>query len=310
MSSKFSQFSFPSSDGTHKISAYIREPRGKIKGIIQICHGMIDHIERYSGLADYFAEYGFVVAGNDHLGHGRSVSSPDEFGFFSKKNSQNLLISDIHTFNRILRTRYPKIPVILLGHSMGSFIARLYAVSYPHSLHGLIILGTSGPNPLVGFGRILAAVNSAVYGSRNRSKFIAKLAFSGYNSKFPKEDGINAWLTRETHLVADRADDERTNFTFTVSGYRTLFKMLSDSNSREWYKNFPKHLPTLIVSGDMDPVGAYGKGPMTVYKKLLIAGARDVNIKLYEGARHELFNETNRAEFFEDTLGWISGVVG
>ena len=310
MSCKFSQFSFPSSDGIHKISAYIREPHGKIKGVIQICHGMIDHIERYSGLAEYFAEQGFVVAGNDHLGHGKSVFSPDEYGFFSEKNSQRLLISDIHIFNRILRTRYPKIPIILLGHSMGSFIARLYAVSYPHSLHGLIILGTSGPNALVGFGRVLAAVNSAVYGSRNRSKFIAKLAFSGYNSKFPKEEGHNAWLTRESSLVADRDTDERTNFTFTVSGYRTLFKMLSASNSREWYKKFPKHLPTLIVSGDMDPVGAYGKGPMTVYKKLLIAGVRGVSIKLYEGARHELFNETNREEFFEDTLHWILGITG
>lgn len=307
MSYKLSNFTFPSSDGIHNIYAYVYEPEMRnVCGVIQICHGMVDHIGRYLNLVEYFTERGYIVAGNDHLGHGGSVSSPEDFGHFSDKSGMELVIADLHLMTRRLKSTYKGLPVILLGHSMGSFIARLYAARYPHSIRGLIIHGTSGPNPLVGFGKTLASINRAFYGAGHRSAFIKKLAFSGYNSKFPKEEGENAWLTRECALVADRKDDPRTNFTFTVSSYRELFRMLGESNSREWYKKFPKSLPTLIVSGVMDPVGAYGKGPVAVYKKLLISGASSVALKLYEGARHELFNETNREEIFSDISAWIA----
>ena len=307
MSFKLTNFTYPSSDGIHNICAHVYEPTMRdLRGVIQICHGVVDHVERYRALAEHFCSLGYVVAGNDHLGHGGSVSRPEDFGHFSDKGGLNFVISDIHLMNRQLRVRYRGLPIILLGHSMGSFLARLYAISYPHSIRGLIIHGTSGPNPLVNFGKLLAGVNRLFCGARHRSQFIKKLAFSGYNSRFPKEEGEDAWLTREGSLVSDRHGDPRTEFTFTVTAYRELFRMLSESNSREWYKKFPKAMPTLVISGDEDPVGNYGKGPMTVYKKLLISGASSVELKLYGGARHELFNETNREEIFSDIAAWIA----
>ncbi len=307
MSFKLTNFTYPSRDGIHNICAHVYEPTScEARGIVEICHGMVDHIGRYINLVEYLTERGFIVAGNDHLGHGGSVMQPDDYGHFSDKGGLDYVIGDLHTMNRQLRTRYRGLPIIMLGHSMGSFIARIYATRYPHSIRGLIIHGTSGPNPLVPFGRMLAGINRAFYGARHRSRFIKNLAFSGYNSKFPKEEGENAWLTRELAQVSDRPNDPRTNFTFTVTAYRELFSMLGESNSREWYKKYPKALPTLIMSGDMDPVGAYGKGPMTVYKKLLISGASSVSLKLYEGARHELFNESNREEVFCDIVSWIA----
>ena len=127
----------------------------------------------------------------------------------------------------------------------------------------------------------------------------------GYNSKFPKSEGKNAWLTRELSRVDCRDSDKKTNFTFTVSAYRDLFFAVGASNSKKWFSEYPTSLRTLIVSGDMDPVGNYGKGPTYVYKQLLVIGAEDIKLKLYEGARHELFNETCRDEVFSDTVQWL-----
>lgn len=309
MNYTFSEYSFPSKDGLHTIHAEIYVPTSaQYKGIVQIAHGMIDYVERYKELADFLTGEGYIVAGNDHLGHGSSVSSADDYGFFAKEGGRDFVIEDLHTFNKYLRHTYKGLPLVLLGHSMGSFIARLYIQKYPHTVSGAIIHGTAGPNPMLPFGKLIALLISKIRGPKYRSKLVARLAFMGYNSKFPKSEGKNAWLTRETELVKHKNEDERAGFIFTVSGYRDLFGFLGDSNSNTWFKEYPKNLPTLIVSGDMDPVGNYGKGPAYVYKHLLVEGCKAVELKLYQGARHELFNETNRHEIFGDITEWLRAV--
>jgi alpha-beta hydrolase superfamily lysophospholipase len=271
---------------------------------------MIDYVGRYKHLAEYLTGEGYILAGNHHLGHGRSVSSSDDYGFFAEKDGVEIVIKDMHTLNRYLRDTFPTLPLVVMGHSMGSFITRLYIEKYPHSLRGAIIHGTSGPNPLLPFGRGLSAVISALFGPRHRSKLLKTLAFGSYNNKFPKSEGADAWLTRKIDEVADRPGDKYTSFIFTTSGYRDLFRMIRDSNSDEWFDEYPKELPTLIMSGDMDPVGNYGKGPDYVYKHLLISGCKSVILKSYEGARHELFNETPecREEVFSDMINWLEGI--
>ena len=143
-------------------------------------------------------------------------------------------------------------------------------------------------------------------GPKHRSAKLRSIAFSGYNSHFSKEEGPNAWLTRDTQAIAGHDEDEFSNFTFTVSAYYDLFSMLQSCNRREWFETYPKSLPTLIVSGDEDPVGKYGKGPMQVYKRLLISGCEKLSLKIYSGARHELFLETNRDEVYSDLLLWLN----
>ena len=135
---------------------------------------------------------------------------------------------------------------------------------------------------------------------------LKNIAFSGYNSHFDKNEGKNAWLTRDGEAIKGHDDDEFSNFTFTVSAYRDLFTMLESCNRKEWFFEYPKSLPTLIVSGDEDPVGKYGKGPMYVYKRLLISGCEKLTLKIYSGARHELFLETNRQEVFAHLLSWLN----
>lgn len=310
MNYNFSEITFPSKDGVHTVYAELYTPRTRsAKGIIQLAHGMVDYVGRYEKLADYLTGEGYIFAGHHHLGHGKTVSRSEDFGIFSEQGGIDLLIADMHTMNKYLRETFPTLPLIVMGHSMGSFITRLYVEAHPHSMRGVIIHGTGGPNPLLPFGRALASLTSKVKGPRHRSRLITKLAFGSYNSRFPKSEGANAWLTRDVDRVAGRKEDKYTNFMFTVSGYSDLFNMIKTSNSQSWFAEYPKDLPTLIISGDMDPVGNYGKGPDYVYKHLLISGCNRVDLKMYEGARHELFNETNSEEVFGDLVRWIDGIV-
>ncbi len=303
------EMSFPSSDGRSSIHAQVYEPKdGAISGIVQISHGMIDYVGRYEELADYLTGHGFVVAGNDHLGHGGSVKETSDYGYFAPKDGYKLVIDDLYRMNKILKEEYKDAPVFLLGHSMGSFMARLYAVKYPESISGIIIHGTGGKNPLLTLGLGVIGFLKLFFGDRHRSKLVTALAFGSYNSTFPKEEGINAWLTRDLGRVEGRASDEKTNFIFTLGGYRDLFKALGECNSKEWYSSYPQNLPTLIMSGDADPVGDYGKGTKEVYDGLSAAGVLNLRLKMYEGARHELFNEINREEVYSDILKWLSSV--
>ena len=310
MNYQYSEFSFLSSDGKNSIHAEIYAPALKeIRGVVQLAHGLVDYVARYTELADYLAGEGFVFAGNDHLGHGKSVKDSSDFGYFASEGGYKYVIDDLYAMNAELKKRYPDKPVILLGHSMGSFLARLYAVRYPKSIDGIIIHGTSGKNPAVPLGKMVVSLIKTFKGERHRSKFVKDLSFMGYNSKFDKSEGDEAWLTRAGELVAGRKDDPRTNFTFTLSGYNDLFTMLGECNGSKWYADYPKGLPTLLMAGAADPVGNYGEGVREVYDGLSKAGVISLDIELYDGARHELFNETNRAEIFRDLCDWLSTVV-
>lgn len=303
------EYRYPSADGENTVYAEIYTPKEtEVKGVVQLAHGMIDYTGRYLELADYLCKNGYVFAGNHHLGHGNSAKTADDLGHFADNGGYEYVLEDLDTFNEYLHKTYPAVPLILLGHSMGSFISRLYAQRHPRNIDGLIIHGTGGPNPLVGAGKLLAGIIKAFRGPRHRSALIENMAFGSYNSKYPKEEGHNAWLTREGELVKDRDTNKFTSFKFTVSSYIVLFNFLADSNSKKWFREYPKELPTLIMSGDMDPVGDYGKGPHYVYKQLMVNGVSNVKLKMYEGARHELFNETCRQEVFADITDWLEGV--
>ena len=309
MNYNFSEITFPSSDGKNKVYAEIYTPKNRSSiGIVQISHGMIDHIGRYRELIDYLTAEGFVVAGNHHLGHGKTVAAEEDFGFFAEKGGIDFLLDDLHEMNRYLRHEFPTLPLIMLGHSMGSFLARLYANKYPHTVKGVMIHGTSGPNAAVGAGKLVASLIKGFRGSRYRSGLLTSLSIGAYSKKFA-EEGKHAWLTREVGLVECRDTDPYTQFKFTASAYRDLFTMLALSNKKEWFRKYPHHVSTLVISGEEDPVGAFGKGPRYVYKNLLVAGVEDVTLKMYGGARHELFNEKNRHEVFVDITEWLVGVV-
>jgi len=303
---KCEQFSFPSSDGKNNIVAYWFLPdEGEPKAIVQISHGMVDYALRYREMAEHLTADGFAVCADDHLGHGQTASSPDDLGFFAESDGVGYVVDDLHALTLQAKQRFPNLPFFLIGHSMGSFLARLYATRFAFELDGLAILGTGGPNPLLPLGRFLARCVRRFHGPRYRSRFIAKLAFAGYNSHLEK-NAPNAWITRDEARRKAYDSDPLCGFTFTVQAYLDLFDMVEQSNSKAWFAEYPKELRTLIASGTGDPVGARGQGPTYVAENLKKSGVTRVDLYLYEGARHELFNETNREEFFGDLIGWLN----
>ena len=300
---------FPSSDGKNTIHAELFIPSdNNISAVVQISHGMMDYVGRYRGMAEAFCAKGIALCGHDHLGHGDSVSTPDDYGFFASKDGYDFVIDDVKRMNDLIRREFPGVPVVLLGHSMGSFIARLYSVKYADSIDGLIIHGTAGPNPATGAGLLLVKILRAIKGERHRSRFVCSLADGGYNKGFDPAEGDGAWLTRDPSMVADRVGNPKNDFIFTLAGYEDLFTFLGNCNDQRWFREFPMGLPTLIVSGESDPVGGFGKGVRYVYDNLKKNGA-SVQLKLYPEARHELFMETNRNEVFADLIAWIEGVA-
>lgn len=298
--------SFKSADHRTKIKAYFYAST-KVKPfcVLQISHGMCEFIQRYEEFAIFMANHGVVVCGNDHLGHGDSIVAKEDWGFFSEKNGRKFLLKDLHIMNEIAHKEYLDLPIILLGHSMGSFLARQYAITWPQTIQGLIISGTGGPNPLVNMGIVLADVVEKVKGPRYRSKAVNAIAFGQYLKQIENPNTEYDWLSADKEIVDIYKKDERCTFIFTVNGFRELFSSLKDVSSTEWAEKLPKQMPIFIFSGGQDPVGDYGKGVEIVYDWIKDQNVEDVELKIYPEGRHEMLNEVNRKEVYQDVLNFL-----
>ena len=296
---------FKSSNKTNDIAYYVYTPDMPVRAVVQISHGMVEHIERYEDFASFLCEKGIAVCGNDHVGHGASSASGD-WGFFGDGGIATL-VSDIDILNGIMKKKYPSVPYILLGHSMGSFIARKYITVYGEHIDGVIISGTSGGNVPLGAGIFLTSLIGALRGKRYRSTMVEKIAMGSYNKRFPNE-GKYAWLTRDEKIREAYAADPRCTFSFTVGAYNEMFKLLREISSSDWAQKVPKGLPVFLASGRDDPVGDYGKGFEIVRDFLRDAELCTLKCKLYDNCRHEILNETNRDEVYADFLEFIDEV--
>lgn len=308
MEIKHREYSYASSSGLADIYAQSWAPSSsdQVRAIFRIAHGMAEYSDRYADFASFLAEHGYAVFVNDHLGHGKSAASKEELGFFGEeRDSWNFLVEDAKILTDIALEEYPNRPVILFGHSMGSFVARSYSAKYGETLSAAIFCGTSGTNPAAGIAVMIADFIAKRKGSHYRSEFIDALAFGNYNRKIKGSTTKFDWLTRDSKEVEKYRSDELCGFLFTANGYRDLFSLLRSVSSSVWYQDVPQSLPIYLISGLMDPVGEYGVGIRQVYHDLKKT-AHDVKMKLYDEARHELLNETNRGEVYNDILGWIN----
>lgn len=280
-----------------------REP----EAIVQIAHGMIEHIGRYEEFAAFLCSHGIAVAGNDHLGHGRSASGSSSYGYFAKRNGKEAVLSDMRLVTRFLAKQYPKCRIFLLGHSMGSFFSRRYITRYDRPLSGLILSGTGYYSiPEAAAGKFLASVLSVARGEFYRSRLLHKLTVGGFSRYFADSE-CKSWVTGDAELAKRYDEDPLCSFQFTVSAYWDLFGLLLELAEKKGFKRIPKNLPILLVSGEDDPVGNFGKGVKRVYRDFVRSGVKDVQLTLYPGDRHEVLNETNRAQVYEDILNWIWG---
>ena len=302
------EFTFKSTSGLCDIYAQSAVPSdfSLVKGVVQIAHGMAEHSNRYARFAKALCENGYAVFINDHLGHGKSVASADELGYFGE-NGLTSLVDDMKQLTDIAKKEYPNVPYFLFGHSMGSFLSRNYTEKYGKELNAAVFCGTSGTNPAASIGIMMAKHFEKSKGDHDRSEFLNSMAFGTYNKKTAKRTEFD-WLSRDENEVDKYIADELCGFCFTANGFETLFTALKSVSQKSWYNNVRKDLPILLIAGNADPVGDYGKGVTQVYNDLKKTG-HNALIKLYSGARHEILNETNRDEVMQDIIGWLDKVV-
>lgn len=307
-----SEIFYMSSDNETQIHALKWLPNSNIKAIIQIAHGMSEYIDRYDNFAKYLASNGYIVCGNDHLGHGQSVISKDKYGYFGKNNGWQNLVDDMHKLSTLIKKdkkEYKGLPYILIGHSMGSLLARQFCTLYSDELLMAILMGTNGGNPLIDFGIKLCEKKIAQEGILVRADDINKIAFGRYNKKaYPRHSDYD-WLSRDTNEVDKFVNDPLCGITFTYGGFLDLFKLVKEVSGKKWAAKIPLELPMYFLSGNMDPVGNYSHGVVKVVDWLTSTNHKNVSIKFYEDARHELLNEINREEVYKDILKIIDKVV-
>lgn len=301
------EFTFDSGDGRTKIHAVEWKPeKGEICGVLQIFHGMVEFIERYEETAEYLTERGFVVVGNDHLGHGKSIVSKEEYGFFCENNGNAVVLGDLRRLHEKTRKKWPKVPYYILGHSMGSFLLRQYLCMYGDELDGAVIMGTgTQPASALKAGQRLCSLLARMRGWHYRSPLVDRMAFGGYNKHFHPARTDKDWLTKDGNRVDAYLADERCTFRFTVNGYYNLFVSIEEASKQENLERMPKDLPVLFMSGAEDPVGGFGKGVEQVRRQFEAAGMTDVTWILYENDRHEILNETDRSTVLRDLYAWL-----
>lgn len=312
-------YSFVSHDGKTRINAKLwtssrwgtteKSTGEKPKAVIQIVHGMAEHIERYDAMARYLVAHGFVVCAEDHIGHGRSASEGD-LGHMPLVGGLDVLVGDVHTLHCMVHGCFPDVPYILYGHSMGSLISRVYITRFGDQLAGCVLAGTAnGPVLLSRLGETLAHLIASVRGETFRSKLLDNLGVGSYGKKISGAKTPLDWLSADPQVVQDYVDDPLSGQMFSVGAYGTLLGLVGQVTSKEWAQEVPKGLPVLFIAGDQDPVGDMGRGVQAAAKALRDAGVESVEVKIYPGLRHEVHNEAIREEVYTFVIGWIDTVA-
>lgn len=288
------------------LTLYLWQTDAPCRGVIQLVHGMAEHIARYDRLARALCAAGYTVAGHSHLGHGEDARE-DELGFFGRKDGWDHLVEDVHAAHEMLLTRFPGQRFAILGHSMGSFVTREYLLRYGGDLTAAVICGTGWfPGPLCSVARAAAALCGVFGGWQKPAPLVDRLMSKDNNKAFAPARTPFDWLSRDTAEVDKYMADLRCGFLFTARGYYDMFTGLKSLSRLHRLAALPGNLPVLFISGDADPIGTQGKGVNTVAQQFRNAGVRDVTVRLYPGARHELFNETNRDEITAELIDWLN----
>lgn len=300
-------FSLPSSDGVHAL--HVREwlpETENPKAVVQLVHGIAEHIGRYDPFARFLAGQGYYVCGDDHLGHGATAAGPEELGYTCGSGGWDRMVQDVRLLREQVGKRFPGVPYVLMGHSMGSFLSRTYLIRYPGTVDACILSGTGQQAPaLVAVGRLIARLEKARLGEKGRSSLIQKLCFGAYNNRFRPVRTANDWISRDEAVVDAYNADPFCQFWPTVTLFGNMMDGIRFIQAPEHLKQMDVNTPILFFSGDQDPVGDAGAGVKKAYQSFLNAGCQKVELKLYPGGRHEMLNETNREEVFADVLAWL-----
>ncbi len=299
-----------SSDTSHYLHHTFFEPKDgatDITATLLIVHGMAEHSGRYSDFAQFLADNGIAVATYDQLGHGKTVKSEEEFGFFGEEHPVQSLLKDVIVMADSLKTRHPEVPHYIMGHSMGSFIVRTVMKHHSHNFAGAILMGSADADPLA---KIMLPINKmlAKIAPKKPNAFFANIMTKILNSKLDNRISSSqfAWISESQANIDAYEADPLTGFNFTNNGYMTLFSLMESGLGKEWASTVSKDFPMLFVSGKNDPIGNMGKGIDKVVNRLNEQKFNDVETKLYPHMRHEPLNELEKQTVYQDILDWLS----
>ena len=307
----FQDDTLKSNNGYTDLRVRVCRPDGAPRGVVQIAHGIAEHVERYDDFAAFLADHGFLVVANDHLGHGKSIRDPSEEGFFADQGGWQLVVEDMRKLCSQVHEANWNLPYFLFGHSMGSFLTRTYLIRFGEGLTGAILSGTGQtPRAAVTAARRMAQLEIQRHGMRFKSAGLNGLIFRGYNKGIDHPRTPHDWLSRDG-AVADRYKaDPLCGFIPTVGLISDMMTGIAYNQDTDNLSRMRKDLPVYFMSGDRDPVGDYGAGVFRAYQSFLNAGLNDVTLKLYAGGRHEMLNELNREQVYRDILNWLELRMG
>jgi alpha-beta hydrolase superfamily lysophospholipase len=290
-------------------------PDGEVNAVVVLSHGMAEHAARYERFGSLLSEKGIALYAEDHRGHGETAKLAEEngsgkFGYLADKDGFFRVADDIHEEILNARKLYPGKKVFLFGHSFGSFISQCVIEKYGSDLDGVILCGTAGPQKaLVGAGKCVGNLVKLFKGKKNISKFIDSMAFGAYNKKIENLRTTYDWLSRDNEQVDKYIADPWCGFTCTVGFFCDMFAGFTYIHNDAHIKQIPNSLPVLFIDGTGDPVGSYGATVQNLHDIYKANGVNDLEIKLYENARHELLNETNKEEVESDVIAWLTSHI-
>lgn len=300
---KREEFTIKSTHDGLDLGVSLRVPK-EPRGILQLVHGMAEHRERYHDFMDYCAEHGFIVLIHDHRGHGASVESESDYGYFGENGLEGI-ISDVHQMTEYLKKRFPGLPLILFGHSMGSLIVRCYVQEYDADIEGLIVCGSPSKRVGSGAGKLVAEVLQLFRGDHHRSNFINRLAFGGYNKRFTDIASPNSWIVSDPAVVEAYDADSRDGFVFTLNGFVVLFGLIQRAYRKKGWKMQNPALPIFFIAGADDPCIISRQDFLKAVNFMRERGYKNIQHRLYPGMRHEILNEIGKEAVWSDIISWI-----
>lgn len=300
------EYKVPSSVGNRMLRTVVWTPLGKSKAAVVLVHGMMEHIDRYEEFAMYLRRQGYAVVGYDQLGHGKTAVNREELGFFAKKQGQKIVIQDIQRVIVCTKKQFPEVPVILFGHSMGSFFVRKYVTVYGKEIDGAIFCGTGAmPMPTLSAGLTVARFLKLTKGSHYRSAFLHSQVFDANNRQIENPQTEKDWLTKDVNKLQENLQDPYCNFMFTTGAYVDFMKIIFDLQRKKGLSHMPKELPVLMIAGGQDPVGHEGEDVAILCDIFREMGMEQVTLILCEEDRHEILNETDRQAVYRQIEKWM-----
>lgn len=308
---KATTFTLPGCDETPLfVRQWLPNKKADIRAVVQLAHGLAEHSGRYEHVAEALTARGYVVIANDHRGHGKTVQAPTELGHYADDNGWNLVIDDLYAVNRWIKREFPALPLLFVGHSMGSFMGQEYLIRYSRSVDACVLSATSGEVGLKNkAGLVAAKVGRVRVGKRGHSPILDRMSFGEFNKAFKPTRTESDWLSRDEAEVDKYIADPLCGFGASSQLWIDLLTGIEEASKPARIRKVRKDLPVYLITGMVDASNQGLKGVGKLAEAYQREGIVFVEIKGYPGGRHEMFNETNRDEVIEDMLIWMDKVL-